>query len=120
MTHEEFVSRLEAFGDSPEEVEAVLGHVGACDVCSKEQQSAKRWLAKMESSGRSRYETVLRWTAAAVVAAVVVASIHHPVERRPPTVARYRLVGDASGVVAYTPEGIVVGTAGPRAPQELR
>jgi hypothetical protein len=29
----------------------------------------------------------------------------------PPAAARYVVVGDATGVVAYTPEGIVVGVA---------
>ena len=32
--------------------------------------------------------------------------------------ARYRIVGDASGVVAYTPEGVVMGRAA--GPQVLR
>jgi hypothetical protein len=120
MTHEEYVSRLEDFGDSPADVNAVLAHVSACAVCREEQRRAEKKLAALEPARPGRLEAVLRWAAAAAVVAVVAAGLRRPSEQPPAPAARYTIVGDASGVVAYTPGGIVVGTAGTPAQEVTR
>jgi hypothetical protein len=116
MNHEEYVSRIESFTDSPEDAAAVLAHAASCAACRRESREAESALARLEPKGASRIEEIARWSAAAAILALVVFGIHKearepggPVRSDPE--ARYVVVGDASGVVAYTPEGVVVGVA---------
>jgi hypothetical protein len=109
MTHEEYLSQLETLGDSPAEVNAVLAHVASCATCHGEQRFADRRIGRTASS-RSLIEPLLRWGAVAAIIAVIVLGLRRPMERTPKVEVRYRVVGDASGVVAYTPGGIVTGT----------
>lgn len=109
MTHEEYVSQLECLGDSPAEANAVLSHVASCAACRKEQRFADRRIGAASSS-ESAVELLLRWGAAACIVAVVILGLRHTNETTPKTEVRYRIVGNASGVVAYTPGGIVTGT----------
>ncbi len=71
-------------------------------------------LARLEPKRASRMEEIARWSAAAAILALVVFGIHKEAREpggpsRSDTEARYVVVGDASGVVAHTPEGVVVG-----------
>jgi hypothetical protein len=94
----------------------VLLHAGSCALCRRDARAADRALARLEPDGRSPIEEVARWSAAAAVLVLVVLGFQKPAREParivpPPAPARYFIVGDASGVVAYTPEGIVVGVA---------
>ncbi|HEY6930282.1 MAG TPA: hypothetical protein VJA66_11450 [Thermoanaerobaculia bacterium] len=109
MTHEEYVSKLESLGDSPADVDAVLSHVAACAACDKEQRFADRKIGGAAKS-RSVVEPLLRWGAVASILGVIVLGLRHSNETNPKAQVRYRIVGNASGVVAYTPGGIVTGT----------
>jgi hypothetical protein len=116
MTHEEYLARLETFTDSAEDAAAVLAHAGSCALCRKDERAADRALARLEPGTRSLTEEVARWSAAAAVLVLVVLGFQKPAPEPgrtvpPPAPARYLVVGDASGVVAYTPEGIVMGVA---------
>jgi hypothetical protein len=119
MTHDEYLTRLETFTDLGEDAAAVLEHAGICALCRRDARAADQALARLEPGGRSPIEEVARWSAAAAVLVLVVLGFQKPVREPGRTVpasapARYLVVGDASGVVAYTPEGVVVGVA-PRA-----
>jgi hypothetical protein len=119
MTHEEYLSRVETFTDSADDAAAVLAHAGSCDFCRRDERAADRALALLEPGKKSVTEEIARWTAAAAILALVVLGIHREAPERDGShrsrpAARYLIVGDASGVVAYTPEGIVVGVP-PRA-----
>jgi hypothetical protein len=119
MTHEEYLARLETFTDSFEDAAAVLAHAGSCTLCRRDERAANRALARLEPDKRSLSEAVARWSAAEAVLVLVVLGFQKQAREPgptipPPTLARYLVVGDATGVVAYTPEGIVVGVA-PRA-----
>jgi len=123
MTHEEYLTRLETFTDSGEDVTRVLAHTASCAVCRKQQRAVEKTLVRLEPKTKSLIEEVLRWSAAAAILALVIVGFHR--ESRGPartaartSVASYRIVGDASGVVAYTPDGIVVGLAAPARPAE--
>lgn len=116
MTHEEYLSRIEAFTDSREDVAAVLAHAGSCAACRREERAAEKALARLQPKKRSFTEEIARWSAAAAILALIILGIRK--EAREPggsprsgPSARYVIVGDASGVVAYTPEGVVVGVA---------
>jgi hypothetical protein len=110
MTHAEYVSILETAEDSPRQIEAILAHTAACATCRREHRRADRALAALEPAP-SLVEKLARWGAAAAVLAVLVAGLRGGSWRTPAaTPARYRVIGDASGVVAYTPEGIIVGS----------
>jgi len=117
MKHEEFLSRLEELSDDSEFVRAVLDHARSCALCRREQRDADGLLSRVEASPRSRPAEVGLWIAAAALLAVVVIGLRKPetkpVEGEPE--ARYRVVGNVNGVVAYTPEGIVAGSLAPRA-----
>jgi hypothetical protein len=119
MTHEEYLARVETFTDSAGDAAAVLAHAGSCALCRGDHRAADRALARLQPDKRSLTEEVARWSAAAAVLALVVLGFHREARESGRTIpgpraARYLIVGDASGVVAYTPEGIVVGVA-PRA-----
>ena len=119
MTHEEYLARVETFTDSSDDAAAVLLHAGSCGLCRKDERASNRALARLEPDRRSVTEEVARWSAAAAVLVLVVLGFQKPAREPgrtapPPAPARYLIVGDASGVVAYTPEGIVMGVA-PRA-----
>jgi hypothetical protein len=119
MTHEDYLARLETFTDSFDDAAAVLAHAGSCALCRRDARAADRALARLEPDRRSPIEEVARWSAAAAVLILVVLGFQKPAREAgltvpPPASARYLVVGDATGVVAYTPEGIVVGVA-PRA-----
>ena len=110
MTHDEYVSILETAEDSPRQIEAILAHTQACATCRREHRRADRALTALEPAP-SLVEKLARWGAAAAVLAVLVAGLRGPAWKAPAaTPARYRVIGDASGVVAYTPEGIIVGS----------
>ncbi len=116
MTHEEYLARVETFTDSADDAAAVLAHAGSCALCRRDERAADRALARLEPDKRSLTEEVARWSAAAAVLVLVILGFHkaarEPGRTTPaPGAARYLVVGDASGVVAYTPEGIVVGVA---------
>jgi hypothetical protein len=116
MTHDEYLSRLDGFTDSPKDVNEVLLHADSCAICGKERRRAERLLSRLDPGRRSIAEEIARFAATAAILAIVVLGMHRlsvrPEEpRAPEPVARYRIVGDASGVVAYTPSGIVVGLA---------
>jgi hypothetical protein len=114
MTHEEYLSRLEGFTDSSEDAREVVHHAGSCASCRKERRFIERELSLLDPFRRSLAEEVVRFGTTAAVLAILVLGMHRlsvkPEEMaaaRPAT--RYRIVGNASGVVAYTPSGIVVG-----------
>lgn len=114
MTHEEYVSILETAGDSAPQAEAILAHTVSCAACRREHRRADRALAVLEPAP-SPVEKLARWGAAAAVLALLVGGLRSPSLRAPAVPpARYRVVGDASGVVAYTPEGIIVGARSAR------
>ena len=121
MTHEEYLARVETFTDSGEDVARVFAHAAACAVCRKQQRAVEKTLARLEPKTKSLIEEVMRWSAAAAI--LVLVGFHRetrgPARAAAPTSgASYRIVGDASGVVAYTPDGIVVGLAAPVRPAE--
>jgi bacterioferritin-associated ferredoxin len=116
MTHQEYLARVETFADSPDDIAEVLTHAGSCGTCRKEERAVEKALARMEPESRSVMEQVARWSAAAAVLVLVVLGFQNRAREPgrpapPPGSARYLVVGDATGVVAYTPEGIVVGVA---------
>jgi len=120
MTHEEYVSRLDQFTD--EDAAAVLAHAESCRVCRREGRQTEAELARLEPRRGSFLEEVARWAAVAAVLAVIVWGLRLPPSTPPKPAAapaRYRVVGDASGVVAYTPGGIVVGFGAKPLPKEV-
>ena len=120
MTHEEYVSRLDVLTDV-DSVE-VLAHVGGCAACASDARRADAALGRLEPRRRSIPEEIARWaTVAALLALMVFGLRSGPAAPALPEKAgaRYRIVGDASGVVAYTPGGIVMGTAAPAASKEV-
>lgn len=117
MRHEEFLSRMDGFTDSVEDTNAVLLHASACADCRREARFVDRELSHLGPGRRSTAEEVARIAAAAAAVVMVVVGMHSvTAPSREPTVPRdaprYRIVGDASGVMAYTPGGVVVGVAG--------
>ena len=111
MTHDEFVSRAEDLTDS--DSEAVLAHARACRSCRREGSRVDRAISGLVPPRSSRLEEVARVAAAAAVCAVLLDSAFGAPPPPPSSEARsrYRIVGDASGVVAYTPNGIVAAAA---------
>jgi len=106
MTHDEYVSRLDSWTDA--DAAGVLEHAGSCSECRRESRRAARALTSFRPDRRSRAEEGLRILAAAATFALVIWGL--PAVRNaaaPPSPARYRIVGTASGVVAETPEGLV-------------
>jgi hypothetical protein len=119
MTHEEYLARVETFTDSAGDTAAVLAHAGSCALCRRDERAADRALARLEPGRKSFTEEIARWSAVAAILVLVVLGIHREAPERGGShrsrpAARYVIVGDASGVVAYTPEGVVVGVV-PRA-----
>jgi hypothetical protein len=117
MTHDEYRSRLERFTDSGEDASEVLRHAGACTACRKERRLVERELARLDPDRRSIAEEIFRFGTTAALLAIVALGVQRmsvrsdePGGAQP---ARYRIVGNASGVVAYTPGGVVIGVAGP-------
>jgi hypothetical protein len=118
MTHDQYLSRLEGFTDSGEDSGEVLRHAGACAACRKERRLVERELRRLDPSRRSIAEEIFRFGTTAALLAIVALGVQRvsvqsdgsPSEQ---PAARYRIVGNASGVVAYTPGGVVVGVAGP-------
>jgi hypothetical protein len=123
MTHDEYLSRVESFTDSPEDVAAVLAHAGSCAACRREERVVEKSLARLDPKRRSLTEEIAHWSAAAAVLALVVLGFQKEAREaggspRSGSAARYVVVGDASGVVAYTPEGVVVGVVAQSASPE--
>ena len=123
MTHEEYLSRIETLTDSPDDVAAVLAHAGSCAACRKEERAAEKALARLDPKRKSLTEEIARWSAAAAVLALVILGFQKEAREtggspRSGPAARYVVVGDASGVVAYTPEGVVVGVVPRSRPSE--
>jgi hypothetical protein len=120
MTHEEYVSRLDTFSD--DEAAAVLAHAGSCAECRRERRRVDGELSRLERRRGSIVEEVAGWAAVAAFLVIAVYGLRTPaapVSPPPKPAARYRVVGDASGVVAYTPAGIVVGAATRPVPREV-
>lgn len=121
MNHEEYLSRLESYADA--EASGVLAHASGCALCGRDARQADaalERLERLEPRRQSVVEEVARWTAAAAFLAVVAFGLWpQAVSPAPGPTARYRIVGDASGVVAYTPGGIVVGTAARPSEKEI-
>jgi hypothetical protein len=116
ITHEEYRKRVMEFSDSEADTTEVLAHVGACAGCRKEQRIADQLLSRLESEQPSWLEATVRALATAAVVALVIVGILRPASssQQTPTLtspARYRIVGDSRGVVAYTPSGVVVGVS---------
>ncbi len=111
MTHEEYLAGLETFGDAPEEARGVLDHVAACALCRREQRQIDEFLDRKGAPRRSPLEAALRWAAAAATVAILLSGMRGPAARPAESTASYRIVGDGSGVVAYTPDGVLTGTA---------
>lgn len=106
MTHDEYVSKAEAWTD--EDAVTVLEHARSCAACRREGRAADNALAPLAPNRRSHAEKAVRVLAAAAIFSLLVWGLL--VARNataPPTPARYRIVGTASGVVAETPEGLV-------------
>ena len=113
MTHDEYMSRLDEFSDSSEDVAEVLLHANSCASCRREGRFVEGKLERLDPARRSIAEEVARFGATAAMLAILVLGMHRLSVRSEewPGVpaARYRVVGNASGVVAYTPSGIIVG-----------
>lgn len=116
MTHDEYVSGLAGFTDSNEDAEAVLLHASSCAACRKERRFVDRELSRLrlDPNRNSIGEEIARFAATAAIVAMVVFGMNEISTRTrgaeaPQSAPRYRIVGNASGVVAYTPSGIVVG-----------
>lgn len=111
MTHDEYLARLELWTDA--DAPAVLVHAESCAACRREARIAQRALEPLLPRRVSRAEEAARLAAAAAIIAVLILGIpaRSGPKASPPAVSRYRIVGDASSVTAYTPAGIVV-TAG--------
>jgi hypothetical protein len=111
MTHEEYLSRLDRFTDA--DAAAVLAHAEGCAFCRAEARRADAALSLLAPRLRSLAEEIASWVAVAAFLAIAVSGLRPEVA--PPAKAaypaRYLVVGDASGVVAYTPGGVVVGIA---------
>ncbi|MGH9400217.1 MAG: hypothetical protein ACRD00_07595 [Thermoanaerobaculia bacterium] len=118
MNHEEYLSLLEDFTDA--DAGAVLAHVEACASCRRDARGAEASIARLGRQRRSLPEEIARWAAVAAFLALVAFGLRQQaLPEQPARVARYRIVGDASGVVAYTPGGIVVGTAARPSAKEI-
>lgn len=122
MTHEEYVSRLESMPDA--ESGPVLAHVRSCGRCRAEQRFAETVLSDLLPTRRSPLIVTLECLAAAAVVLVIVGGMREMGRRDKPevvrSVARYRVVGDSSGVVAYTPSGVVTGSVAAAADREAQ
>ena len=125
MNHDQYVSKLELFTD--DDAAEVLRHVTVCAACRRDARRVERLLA----SGRPprgfwslRFEDLS--AVAAVAATVAIVLLHlpagpgtaRPSQPRPTT--RYRIVGDASGVVAYTPAGTLTAVSFSRGKERSR
>jgi hypothetical protein len=118
MTHEEYLSRLDQLTDT--DASAVLAHTEGCASCRRDARQAEAALERLAPPRRSWPEEIVRWAAVAAILVLVAFGLRPeaaPPKPGPP--ARYRIVGDASGVVAYTPAGIVVGTAARSSSKEV-
>ena len=114
MTHDQYLSRLERFADSDEDAGEVLRHAGACAACRKERRLVERELARLDPSRRSIAEEIFRFGTTAAILAIVALGVQRMSVRSDGSPSaqpapRYRIVGNASGVVAYTPGGVIVG-----------
>jgi hypothetical protein len=114
MTHDEYLSRLDGFTDSGEDAGEVLRHAGACAACRKERHLVERALSRLDPGRRSIAEEVLRFGTTAAILTIVALGVQRMSDVSPSAqpAARYRIVGNAAGVVAYTPGGVVIGVAG--------
>jgi hypothetical protein len=120
MKHEEYVSRLDQFTD--EDAATVLAHAESCVECRRERRRMDGELARLDARRGSVAEEVARWAAVAAFLVIAVYGLRPPpaaVPVPPKSAARYRVVGNSSGVVAYTPAGIVVGAAAKPATREV-
>ena len=124
MTHEEYVSQAASLSDSELDVAAVLAHVDRCFQCHAQRQLVERQLARLDPPRRSFAVEAAQLAAAIATVALIVAGLRaspKPASPKPePPRARYRIVGDASGVVAYTPSGVIAGSATLRSPKEVQ
>ena len=117
MTHEEYASRLDQFSD--EDAAAVLAHAGTCAECRRERRRADGELSRLQPQRGSIVEEIARWAAVAAFVAIAVYGLRPPAGTSAKPAARYRVVGNSSGVVAYTPAGIIVGNASKPATREV-
>lgn len=117
MTHDEFQERLDAFTDSAEDAVAVLSHAASCAVCAADRRAVERELARAGRPRGSAAETLARSAAAAVAIVVLVLSFSRGagnLSAAPPRSRTVLVVGDASGVTAYTPSALLIGTSARR------
>jgi hypothetical protein len=120
MNHEKYVSRLDQFTD--EDAVTVLAHAETCTECRRDRRRVDGEISRLEPKRGSVAEEVARWAAVAALLAISLHGLRPPpaAQPTPPKLsARYRVVGNASGVVAYTPAGIVVGAAAKPATREV-
>lgn len=114
MTHQEYMSGALAWTD--ESAAEVLRHVRRCTDCRRDQRAARDAIADLVPQGRSRLEVAVRIGSVAAILALLAAGLVPAPNGQPRArhSARYRIVGDAAGVVAQTPEGpvVVAGAAG--------
>jgi hypothetical protein len=105
MNHDEYLSRLEM--ESDEGALSILAHVSSCPACRGEQRAAEGALSRLEPGTSPRLEEICRVAAAVAVVAIAALGLRPGLASKPAEApaARYRIVGDASGVVAYTPRG---------------
>jgi hypothetical protein len=108
VTHDEYASRIETWTD--EDATAVLEHARSCSACRRDGRLTANALAALLPARRSLAEEAFRIAATAAVVAVVAWALpaKKPLSADRLATARYRIVGTASGVIAYTPDGIVV------------
>jgi len=121
MTHDEYLENLETFTDSDADVRNVLSHARSCAVCASDRRSVERLLASIDGRRGTGAERLARSAAAAAAVVVLVLSLSRGAGNlaAPPPRPRTLVVGDASGVVAYTPSAVLIGTsARPAAGQE--
>jgi len=120
MTHDEYLENLATFTDSDADVRTVLSHAGSCAVCRSDRRRVERRLASIDGPRRTRAERLARAAAAAAAVVVLVLSFSRGAGNlSAPPARRTLVVGDASGVVAYTPSAVLIGTsARPAAGQE--
>lgn len=124
MTHEEYVSRAASLSDSPVDVAAVLAHVDTCFECHAQRRLVRRQLDRLDPPRRSFAVEAAELVATVATVVLIVAGLRaspKPASPKPePPRARYRIVGDASGVVAYTPAGVIAGSATVGSPKEVQ
>jgi hypothetical protein len=122
MTHDDYLEKLETFTDGAEDVAAVLAHAESCAACRTDALALERALTRAQGRVAGAAERIVRMAAAAAAIVVLCLALSRGSGNLSPAPERSRtvVVGDASGVVAYTPSAVVIGTsARPEAGKEI-